>query len=323
MWKYIITSAAVLILGGATQAQAQRIYRIGGLVAEDQFLAAYDGLKKKMAELGYVEGKNIKYDFHNANGDQDALKKLAQKVTLDKPDLVVTSGTTGVAALAKITEGSQLPVIFLGAGDPLRFVKSYQSSGNNLTGVSDYSFELTDKRMELLKALAPGLKRVIFINNVAGTNYKKNLELTREAAAKFGLELVDVEINAVKMEEVKQNLPQLTRRLGDGLFIPPDTPLVAAGKDIAEHAVKEKLPSVAPKVRNVREGILGAYSTEYYFIGQQGALLVDKVLKGARPNTLPIEFPDKIQLGINLRTARAIGLKIPKDILVRADEVIE
>src|SRR3989337_461845 len=141
----------LMVVMAHSSAEAQRVYRVGALVAEDQFIPAVDGFKQRMAELGYVEGKNIVYDFQNSKGDQDLLGKLAKALVQQKPDLIVTSSTTASVPIAKITAGTDLPVVFLSSGDPLRLVKSYASSGNNLTGISSSSIELTAKRMELLK----------------------------------------------------------------------------------------------------------------------------------------------------------------------------
>lgn len=302
--------------------EAQKVYRIGALVADDPFVAAFEGFKKKMAELGYIEGKNIKYDFQNAKGDRVALQKMVQKLVQDKPDLIVTSSTTATVPVAKATKGTNLPVVFLTAANPLVFVKSYSSSGNNLTGITTSSIDITDKRMELLKELAPGIKRVISLNNPRGANYETNLNATREAARKLGLQLV--EINATSGDELKQKaVDNITRKMGDSLFLPPDAAINAAITDVAQQAINEKLPSVAANEGNVKRGALATYAPSYFALGEQGALLVDKILKGIRPMDLPIEQPYRLKLVLNLKTAKAIGLKIPKGILVRADEVIE
>ncbi len=275
-----------------------------------------------MAELGYQEGKNIKYDLHNAKGDRDALQKLAQKLVQDKPDLIVTSSTTATVPVAKATEGTNIPVVFLTAGNPLMFVKSYSSSGNNLTGISSSTIDITDKRVELLKELVPGIKRAISLHNPKGVNYKANLEMTREAAKKLGLELVDV--NATSGDElIKRAKEILNRKLGEGVIFPPDAVVNAAIEEITPHIIRERLPNVVANVGNVKKGALAAYAADDYTLGQQGAVMVDKILRGARPMDLPIELPYKLQLLINLKTAKAMGLKIPKEILLRADEVIE
>jgi len=323
MEKSILALTVACLLLSPRLSEAQRVYRIGALVGEDQFVSAFEGFKKKMAALGYIEGKNIKYDFHNAKGDRDVLRKLAEKLVNDKHDVIVTSSTTATVPVAKASAGTNIPVVFLSAGNPLRFVKSYSSSGNNLTGISSSSLDLAEKRLELLKEIAPAIKRVIFVNNPMGENYEAYLRLTREAAKRLAFEVTEIEIRAGSGEEVKPRLPLITRKVGEAVLIPPDVPFVAVTEDIAQQAIKERLPTVGPNVETVRRGYLVGYSSDYYSLGQQGAMLVDKILKGARPTDLPIEQPFKLSLVINLKTAKAIGLKIPKEILLRADEVIQ
>lgn len=306
-----------------TGAEGQKAYRIGALAAEDEFVPGIDGFKQKMAALGYSEGKNIIYDVQNAKGDQDLLNKLAEILIQKRPDLIVTSSTTATVPLAKLTSGSALPVVFLSSGDPLRFVKSYARSGNNLTGVSSSSIDLIGKRIELLKELAPGIKRLIILANPAGANYELSLKVAREAAKKLGIEQIELQIPARNADEVKQKLFLIERKLGDGLLVPPEATLLAATEGIAQQAIRQKLPHVGPNVLTVKRGLLAAYSSDYYSLGQQGAMLVDKILRGAKPTDLPIEQPYRLYLSVNLRTANAIGLNVPKGILLRADEVIK
>jgi putative ABC transport system substrate-binding protein len=139
----------------------------------------------------------------------------------------------------------------------------------------------------------------------------------------MGFTLAEVEIQAMNAEEVKKHVFLIAHKLGDGLLVPPDATFVGATEEIAQHAIKERLPAVGPNVQTVGRGLLAAYSSDYYSLGQQGAVLVDKILRGARPTELPIEQPHKFKLLINLKTAKAIGLKVPKEMLLRADEVIE
>lgn len=319
------TSLVFVLIMAPGWVQAQKIYRVGALVADDQFIPAVDGFKQRMAELGYIEGKNITYDFQNSNGDQDLLRKLAEALVQRKPDLIVTSSTTASVPVARLTKGTHLPVVFLSAGDPLRLVKSYASSGNNLTGISSSSVELTAKRMELLKNLAPKTKRVILLIDTAaiGINHERLTADAREAATKLGLKPVHLEIQTKNADEMRQKIPLIKRSLGDALFVPPVATIVASTEDIALQAIKEKLPHVGPNIETVKRGLLAAYSSNYYSLGQQGAILVDKVLKGARPTDLPIEQPFKLHLRLNLKTARAIGLDIPRDLLLQADEIIK
>jgi len=306
---------------GVPEASAQKIYHIGALVAEDQFVPAFNGFKKKMAELGYTEGKDINYDFYNAKGDRDSVQKLAEKLVHAKPDLVVTSSTTATAPIAKLTAGSNLPVVFLSAGNPLRFVKSYANSGNNLTGISAASLDLTAKRLELLKELVPWVKRVVSLNYPQGVNYRDNLAAVREAAKKIGL--VIKEVNASSREELERVIRTITRKEADAVLLQPDAFFAKNVEVVVQQSIKEKLPVIPALINNVKRGALATYSPDYSALGEQGAMLVHKIFRGAKPADLPIEQPLKLVLAINLKTAKAIGLKVSKELLIRADEVIE
>lgn len=321
----VLVVLVLMLVMAPSSAEAQRVYRVGALVADDQFIPAVDGFKQRMTELGYVEGKNIVYDFQNSKGDQDLLGKLAKTLIQGKPDLIVTSSTTASVPIAKVTAGTDLPVVFLSAGDPLRLVKSYASSGNNLTGISSSSIELTAKRMELLKKLAPKIKRVILLIDTAaiGINHERLTSDAQEAAKNLGLEHEPLTIHTKNPDEMKRKIPLIKRSLGDALFVPPVATIVASTEDIARQVIKEKLPNVGPNVETVKGGLLAAYSSNYHSLGQQGAVLVDKILRGAKPADLPIEQPFKLHLRLNLKTARAIGLDIPKEILLQADEIIK
>ena len=315
----------VLLVGLAAGplAAGEKIYLIGALAGEDQFVPAFEGFKKRMEELGYIEGKNIKYEFQNGMGDHDRLKKLAKKLVQEKPDVIVTSSTTATLPVAGLTEGTDLPVVFLSAGDPLRFVKSYASSENNMTGIASGSLDLIAKRLELLKELSPNIKRVIILFNPLGPNPEQYLQLSRDASRRLGLTPVEREIRANNAGGVKAGLASISRKMGDAVFTPPDAIFVAATEAIVQLSIREKLPVVGPNVQTVRKGMLAGYSSDYYSLGQQGAVLVNKILKGAKPTDLPIEQPGKLQLVLNLKTAKAIGLTIPKEILLRADEVVQ
>lgn len=315
----LLLLAAACLSPSLVQAQMPRAAIVSFYGRSDSI---FDGLLAGMRELGYVEGKNIVYEHYEAEGNMELLGKLIQQAVGSKPHIIVTSTTTSTMRIAKATEGSSIPVVFLAAGDPLRFVKSWQSSGNNLTGIADASFELVGKRMELLREADPRIKKIIQLNNRRGTNYKKIQEMARDAAKKLRVELVELDIDADTSVEVKEQLHLITRKRGEALFVPSDAAISSAVPIIAEHAIKEKLPTTGPKFANVKEGLLLALSQDNEALGRQGAGLVAKVLKGARPTDLPIEFPLKLLLGVNARTARAIGLTLPRDLRQRADEVV-
>lgn len=311
---------AIWILSWPLPSHGQKMYRIGALVADDLFVPAFESFKQKMADFGYTEGKNIQYDFNNPKGDREALLKMAKNIVESKPDLIVTSSTTATLPIAKLTQGSNLPVVFLSSANPLALVKSYASSGNNLTGVSSSSLDIIEKQMELLKELAPKVERVISLVVSGATNYEEVRRLTREAAKKLGLTLV--ELLAERPEEIRPKLAALIkRRAGDALFYSLN--LIPMREEIIRQATLRGIVVIGPGEEVVREGALATYTSDYSSLGAQGALLVDRILKGARPSDLPIEQPSKLKLIVNLKTAKAIGLTIPKRVLIRADEIIE
>jgi len=321
MNRAILALIVLWVLWAPPAVEAQKVWRIGALLAEGQFIPAVEGFKKQMVELGYIEGKNIRCDVYNAELDREKLMRFAQKLVQDKPDLIVTSSTTATVPVAELTKGTDLPVVFLSAGNPLAFVKSYASSGNNLTGISSASLDLTAKRLELLKELVPKVKRVVSLNYPQGVNYRDNLAAVREAAKKIGL--VIKEVNASSREELERVIRTITRKEADAVLLQPDAFFAKNIEVVVQQSMKEKLPVIPALINNVKRGALATYSPDYSALGEQGAMLVHKIFRGAKPADLPIEQPLKLVLAINLKTAKAIGLKISKEVLLRADEVIE
>jgi putative ABC transport system substrate-binding protein len=306
---------------GAGRVNAQKVFTIGSLNTADQFLDAFTGFKVRMAELGYKEGQNVRYEYHNSKGNAEALKAIAQKLVRDRVDMIVTTATTGAVAAAKATAGTTIPVVFLSAGNPEKLVKNYTTSGSNLAGISSASLELTGKRFELLKELAPRVSRIAMPVDVKGVNYPAITAEAHDSAAKLGLMIQEIPVRSVT--EIPAAVAAVDRRNYDAVFSPADTVISEGIEAVVEQALKEKLPSITSLLVNVRRGCLATYAADYPSLGRQGAALTDKILKGIKPADLPIELPNKINLVLNLKTAKAIGLTIPKAMLLRADEVFE
>lgn len=304
-----------------TSAGAQKVHSIGSLNTAEQFISAFQGFRTRMAELGYRENHNVRYQFYNSRGKNDLLATLAEKLVQDKVDLIVTSSTSATAVAAKATEKTRIPVVFLSAGNPEKLVKSYAGSGNNLAGISSASLELLEKRFELLKELAPATKRVAVLHYPPGINYKSNLSEMREAAARLNLKLG--EFNVMSVEEMEKSARAINRSDFDAIFAPPESFITEKVDILVKQAIKEKLPLITSLLVNVERGCLATYAANYHALGKQGAALADRILKGANPGNLPIEMPDKVNLVLNLKTAKAIDLKIAKDLLLRADQVFE
>lgn len=321
MRKIAVALVLALPLCFAQPAGAQKVYRIGSLNTAEQFVNAFEGFKSRMAELGYVEGLNVRYDFYNAKGSVEALNGFAKKIVQDRVDLIVTSATTSTVAAAKATEGTNIPVVFLSAGNPQRLIKSFASSGSNLAGISSATLEITGKRLELLRELYPGVKRIALLDNPAGVNFQASLGELRAAAKKLEFTVWEIEVRSG--DEIQRALAAITAKTADAIFTPPESLITQHIEMIASHAIKEKLPLMTSLLANVKKGCLATYAADYFGLGRQGAALADKIFKGRRPSDLPIELPSKLNLVINLKTAKAIGLKVPREILLRADEVIQ
>jgi len=305
----------------AEPAQAQKVRRIGSLNTAEQFVNAFEGFKVRMTELGYADGKNVRYDFYNAKGSAETLNAFAKKLVQDKVDLIVTTTTSATVSAAKATQGTNIPVVFLSAGNPEKLVKSFAGSGSNLAGISSATVEITGKRLELLRELYPSVKRIALLDNPAGVNFQASLSELRAAARKMEFAIWEIEVRSG--EEIQRALPAITANTADAIFTPPESLITQHIEMIADHAIKERLPLITSLLANVKKGCLATYAADYFSLGRQGAVLADKIFKGSKPADLPIELPSKLSLVINLKTAKAIGLKVPREILLRADEVIQ
>jgi ABC-type uncharacterized transport system substrate-binding protein len=199
--------------------------------------------------------------------------------------------------------------------------KSFSGSGNNLAGISSASLELTGKRFELLKELAPRTKKIAIPLDPNGVNYKAIVAEVQATAPKFGLGYSEIHVRRV--EEMGIVAQSITRKKYDAIYHPPDSLVTEAVEQVVDQAIKEKLPLMTSLLVNVKRGCLATYAADYPALGKQAAALVDKIFKGSKPSELPIELPYKLNLVLNLQTAKAIDLKIAKEILLRADQVFE
>ena len=315
------TIAIALITGIVSPAAAQKTYSIGSLNTGESFINAFEGFRDRMTELGYRERQNVRYQYYNSRGNEELLRTIAHKLVHDKVDLIVTSSTTATVAAARATQGTPIPVVFLSAGNSQKLFKNFSGSGNNLAGISSASLELTGKRFELLKELAPGTKKVAIPLDPNGVNYNAIVAEVQATAPKFGLAYSEIHVHRV--EEISTIARSMTRKKYDAIYHPPDSLVTEGVEQVVDQAIKEKLPLVTSLLVNVKRGCLATYAADYPALGKQAAALADKIFKGIKPSELPIELPYKLDLVLNLQTAKAIDLKIAKEILLRADQVFE
>jgi putative tryptophan/tyrosine transport system substrate-binding protein len=315
------TLTIALINSTVSPAEAQRVYSIGSLNTGDSFINAFEGFRERMTELGYREQQNVRYQYYNSRGNDELLRTIAYKLVHDKVDLIVTSSTTATVAAARATQGTPIPVVFLSAGNSQKLFKSFSGSGNNLAGISSASLELTGKRFELLKELAPRTKRIAIPLDPNGVNYKAIVAEVQATAPKFGLAYSEIHVH--RLEEMGGIAQSITRKKYDAIYHPPDSLVTEGVEQVVDQAIKEKLPLVTSLLVNVKRGCLATYAADYPALGKQAAALADKIFKGIKPSELPIELPYKINLVLNLQTAKSIDLKIAREILLRADQVFE
>jgi len=311
-----VAVVASLALAATTLAQpAPRVYRIG--VLNEAWAANHptvEGLKAGLRDLGLVEGRDVAFDIRFTEGKPGATPAAAQALVTAGVDLIFTSNEAATAAAKEATQS--IPVVFTLVGDPITsgMVASLARPGGNLTGISNLSTELTSKRLQVLKTLVPGLRRVWFI--YYGGDVTDNAALVKilEAAARLNVYVVPHAVN---------DGAQLTRVLaglqpGDGLLAPfIDTLDIPAS--MLETSLVARIPAVFPAALWVGHGGLVSYGPDFHAQGVQAARLVAKILRGARPRDLPVEGADKIDLAVNLKTAALLGLTVPRKVLLRAD----
>jgi len=280
-----------------------------------------EGLKEGLEHLGYVPGKNVTLVVEDTHGAVPDLVQRAAQLAEAKPDVLVTVGTPHTRAASQAT--TSVPIVFTRVGDPLQYgmIASYASSQNNLTGVSTYSGPLTGKRLELLREIAPEIKRILAVVAMNEANAQAAFE--RLAAVAQKLEIQVLRRDVTTREEIEQVLSAMSPGSVEAIFHVPSF-LVSAHIDLLmQKAKQEKLPLIVHEDSMVDKGALVSYGGHSHPMGIQAAKLVAKLLEGAQPAQLPIQTPDKFIMTINLATAKAIGLALPRHILERADRWVE
>ncbi|OGA18864.1 MAG: hypothetical protein A3I63_09425 [Betaproteobacteria bacterium RIFCSPLOWO2_02_FULL_66_14] len=312
------TLALLVFAISAAEAQKARApYRIG--VLNEAWSAnhpAVEGLKEGLRELGFVEGHNVAYEIHFTRGVPGATDAAAADLVRDGVDLIFTSNEPATLAAKKATQ--RIPVVFTLVGDPVAVgaVQTLPYPGGNLTGISSRSPELTPKRLEFLKTFAPQLRRVWFVYYAGDVTDSAAYSKLLAAAPKLGVELLARPVkDAAELTEVLKQLKE-----GDGVLVPAsDTLDIPAA--ILEAARASKVPSVYPAAIWVGHGALVSYGPDFRAQGVQAARLVAKILRGTRPQDLPVEGADHINLAIDLKVARQLGLDVPPKLLFRANLV--
>jgi putative ABC transport system substrate-binding protein len=276
-----------------------------------------DGLRN----LGYIEGRNIRFEYRFADGYLDRLPTLAAELVRLNPNVVVSSPVPANLAIAKLT--STIPIVMASGADPVGFglVKSLSHPGGNVTGLTNFAEELASKQIDLMRELLPGLARLAALVNVANPLHVPQWRETQAAAAQAAIALVPFELR--NPDQLEEAFARFAHERADALIVPPDVTFTTHRRRIANLALGARLPTIFFVRQSVEDGGLMSYGPNPVENYRRAATYVDKILKGAKPQDLPIERPTNFDLIINLTTAKALGLDVPATLLARADEVIE
>ena len=313
--------------------QAGKVWRVGFLgnapPTTPDTKRIRDAFRQELQERGYVEGRNLVFERRFLEGKPEKAPGFAAELVRLRVDLIVT--VTNPAAHAAKAATSTIPIVMLSSSDPVGvgLVASLARPGGNLTGISDYGLELTPKRLELLKAVLPRASRVAVTRCQKCTAVDdRTLELARQnysawaaIAQNLGMTLTYVDLSGP--QDFTDATAEVLRARPNALFVGINPAGFALRKELADFAMRERIPMFAFAREQAALGALMSYGIDYADVFRKAAVQIDKIFKGAKPADLPIEQPTKFELVINLKTAKALGLAIPRDLLLRADEVIQ
>jgi putative ABC transport system substrate-binding protein len=314
---------AVLFAPGTSDAQpAGKTWRVGVLVGSPVPVenAVHRAFRQRLRELGYVEGQNVLIDWRRADGRLERLPELAAELVRLKADVIVADVTPAIRAAMQAT--STVPIVMGFVADPVGtgLVASLARPGGNVTGVSVMLTDVSAKRLQLLKDALPRISRVAVLWNPSIPWHGPMLKEVH-AARTLGLHVLPLAVDAPG--DLDGTFAVMAREQVDALFV-GDSPIFTAGRArLLELAAKHRLPTSFGNPDWVAAGGLMAYGPSFPEMFGRAAVYVDKILKGARPGDLPVEQPTKVDLIINLKTAKALGLTLSPSLLARADQVIE
>jgi putative tryptophan/tyrosine transport system substrate-binding protein len=302
----------------AAHAQPSPVYTIGVLtLSRPNPASLLQALREGLRDAGYVEGRNLRLEIRSATTERHLQSEKAAELVRLNVNLIVTFFTPSAIAAKQATR--DIPIVMAGAGDPVAtgLVASLARPGGNITGQSSGGAELAGKSVELIRELLPAARRIGLIADEADPFAKPYLAQIDQAARSAGMEVVP--IITQPGQSLEPSFTTLASKTVDGLLIQGSI----ARRELLDMAIEHRLPALTSTRLGPPLGALMSYSSDYVALARQSATYIDKILRGAKPDDLPIAFPTKFELVINLKTAKALGLEIPPTLLARADEVIE
>jgi len=319
-----LIAVALAVLLGASHAPGQTpaaVPRVGVVHHGREFRPWGEGLRRGLRELGLEEGKHLILDIRETNGDQRAVETSATDLERRSVALICTVSMSVTLAARRAT--TKTPLVFFVGSDPVAagLVEGFARPGGRLTGVHNQLFDLTGKRLEILKETIPKLRRVVTFYDPSNPVTREGVERGRAAAQQLGVEILERRVSSA--EELRRSLQELRPREVDAFIITPDAIVASQSQLIIDAAKAKRLPTMFHEVSRVANGALASYGYNYREAGRMAAKYVQRLLAGTQPGDLPVENYDRIELALNLRTARDIGVTIPPSVRARADVVIE
>jgi putative ABC transport system substrate-binding protein len=321
----LVVSLTLASLGTAAAQSPEKVPKVGyispGSSSEPFRLRRFESFRQGSRELGYVEGRNIALEPRWAEGEYDRYPALAADLVRLKAHVIVTVGGAATKAAQQVTKTT--PIVMSVVIDPLGsgLVASLARPGGNVTGITVMASDIVGKQLELLKQAVPEVSRVAILWNPANPGSAPQLREADAAARALGVRLQAVE--ARDPQGIDRAFAAMTRERAGALVVLPDAIFGNQSKQIADLAAKSRLPSICGIPEYGEAGGLIVYGANNLDLERRAAIFVDRILKGAKPNDLPVEQPTQFELVINLKTAKALGLTIPQTLLLRADQVIE
>jgi len=302
-------------------AQKSKAYRIGVIHQGGPYRAVVGGFRSGLRELGLEDGKKISLQISETKSDPKIIEEAAKAFERDKVNLIYAITTSAVVPVKNAA--SKTPIVFAVGSDPVvsGLVQSFAKPGGRLTGVQYSTTDLTAKRLEILKEILPRLNRVLILYNPNNRSSREAAELSRAAAKQLHLQLIDRQ--AASVDELRQQLETIKPKQADAYFYISDAMVNSHADLVIEMAQLKNLPTMFSEQSAVAMGALASYGQNFREVGRLSAGYVQKIIAGAQPRDLRIETVDKLELVINLATAKQIGLTIPPNVLARADRVIK
>lgn len=311
------------LIVNAQDAKSGKMARVGRLspLSAASDAPNLEAFRRGLRDLGWVEGKDFALVTRFADGKHERLPELAALLVRERVNVILVGSTQGALAVKRATR--TIPIVFVTTGDPVGggLVASLAHPGANVTGVTALAQVLSVKRLEMLKETVPGATRLAVLANPASPYTEQFLKERASAAQALGLQLQVVE--ARDPAGLEQAFAAMIRERAGALTVLPDVMLINERKRIVELAAKSKLPAVYPEREFVEAGGLMFYGASLVDMYTRAAVHVDRILKGAKPDDLPVEQPTRLELVINLKAANVLGLTIPTSVLARADQVVQ